>query len=176
MNINYLGWIISDIKHKVMEYLLITCLTCLRALRAYAPYVPACLRASNSYVPTCLKLLRACVPTCLKLLRAYVPKYPDFSRAYVLTCVYILFMPTCLCALNYFVPSYAYFSRAYVPTTTHKVYWGSFLYLVVLLFYSELFGLSFHSKTQNKLLLLKLHIPILSCGFFLSRPLHTQKQ
>ena len=150
-----------------------TCLTCLYALRAC---VPSFLKFLRAYVPTCLKLLRACVPTCLKLLRAYVPKYPDFSRAYVLTCVYILFMPTCLCALNYFVPTYAYFSRAYVPTTTHKVYWGSFPYLVVLLFYSELFGLSFHSKTQNKLLLLKLHTPILSCGFFLSRPLHTQKQ
>ena len=158
--------------------------TCLRAyvpyvpmrltcLRAFVPQIPTCLRALNYYVPAYLRALNYYVPT---YLRAYVPKYPDFSRAYVLTCVYILFMPTCLCALNYFVPSYAYFSRAYVPTTTHKVYWGSFLYLVVLLFYSELFGLSFHSKTQNKLLLLKLHIPILSCGFFLSRPLHTQKQ
>ena len=130
---------------------------CLRALRAYAPYVPTCLRASNCYVPTCLRALyyyvptclrtlnycvptclralRAYVSTCLKLLRAYVPAYPHFSRVYyVLTCVYIFFMPTCLCASNYFVPTCAYFSSAYLPRTTHEIYWGSFLYLVLLFF------------------------------------------
>ena len=130
------------------------CLWCLRALCAYAPYVPACLRGWNYYVLTCPKLLRAYVPTCLrayvstrlkllrayvptslKLLRAYVPTYPHFSRVYVLKCVYIFFMPTCLCALNYFVPMCAHFSRAYVPTTTHKIYWGSLLYLVLLFFF-----------------------------------------
>ena len=143
-----------------------------RALRAYAPYVPTCLRASNYYVPTCLILLRVlnyCVPTCL---RACVPSFFTCLRAYMHN---IFFMPTCLCALNYFVPTCAHFSRAYVPTTTHKIYWSSFLYLVLLVF-SELFDLLFHSKPQNKLLLLKLHTPILSCGVFISRPLHTQKK
>ena len=136
---------------------------CLRAFRTYVPYVPTCLRALNYYVPTCLKLLRA-----------YMFEYLHFSRAYVLTCVYIFFMPTCLCALNYFVPTCAHFSRAYVPTITHKIYWGSLLYLV-LLFFSELFDLSFHSKPQNKLLLLKLHTPTLSCGgFFISSTAYTE--
>ena len=115
-----------------------------------------CLRASNYYAPTCLRALIFHVSTCL-----------HFSRVYVLTWVYIyfFFMPTCLCVLNYFVPTRALFSHAYVPTTTHKTYWDSHLYLVLLLF-SGLFDLSFHSKPQNKLLLLKLHTSILSCGVF----------
>ena len=63
------------------------------------------------YVPTCL--------TCLCALLAYVPSCLKLIRAYV---------PTCPC-----------FSRAHVPTATHKIYWGSLLYLA-LLFFSGLFA------------------------------------
>ena len=131
-------------------------LSCLRALRSYLLTCLTCLCASRAYVSSCLKLLRAFVPSCLKLLRPYVP-----------TCLYIFFMPTRLRSINYFVPACAHSSRAYVPTTTHKIYWVSLLYLV-LLFFSWLFDLSFHSKPQKKLLLVKLHTPILSCRVLLS--------
>ena len=143
----------------------LTCLTCLRVLNYYVPtylrvliyYVPPYLNLPRAYVPTCLKLLRALnhyVPTCL---RTYVPSFFTHSR------VYIYF--SCLRALNYFVPTCAHFSRAYVPTATHKIYClGSFLYLA-LLFFSGLFYLSFHSKPQKKLLLLKLYTPTLSWEF-----------
>ena len=124
-----------------------------------------CLRASNYYAPTCLRALNYYVPTCPYFSRVYVPSFFTCLLAYVRIYIYIFFMPTCLCVLNYFVPTRALFSHAYVPTTTHKIYWGSLLYLVLLLF-SGLFDLSFHSKPQNKLLLLKLHTSILSCGVF----------
>ena len=132
-----------------------TCLTCLCTLLAFVPQITTCLRALIFHVSTCL----------------------HFSRVYLLTCVYIyiFFMPTCLCVLNYFVPTRALFSHAYVPTTTHKIYWGSLLYLVLLLF-SGLFDLSFHSKPQNKLLLLKLHTSILSYGVLLFQLVHAQTQ
>ena len=143
------------------HYLLHTPTSIGLSLLNYVAFVPlltclTCLCVSRAYVSSCLKLLRAFVPSCLKLLRPYVP-----------TCLYIFFMPTRLRALNYFVPACTHSSRAYVPTTTHKIYWVSLLYLV-LLFFSWLFDLSFHSKPQNKLLLVKLHTPILSCRVLLS--------
>ena len=65
-----------------------------------------------------------------------------------------------------YMPKCPHFSRVYVPKTTRKIYWsiywGSLLYLV-LLFFSWLFYLSFHSKPQVNLLL-KLHTSILSFG------------
>ena len=106
-------------------------------------------------------------------LRAYVPSF--FTCLYRLTCQYIIFVPTYHRALNYFVPTCTHFSRVYVPTTSHKIYQGSLLYLV-LLFSSGLFDLSFHSKPQNKLLLLKLHTSILSYGVLLFQLVHAQTQ
>ena len=91
------------------------CLTC---LLAFVPQINTCLRALNCYVPTWLRAYGVYVPTCLKLLRGYVP--------------------TCLRALIFHMPTCLHFSRAYVPTTTHKIYWGSLLYLA-LLFFSGLF-------------------------------------
>ena len=88
----------------------------------------------------------------LRALRAHVP--------YMLTCL------MCLHAWKYYVPTYPHFSRACVPTTTHKIdwgiYWGSLLYIVLLIF-SELIYFSFHSEPQLNLLL-KLHASILPCG------------
>ena len=115
------------------------------------------------FVPTYLTCIRTYVPLCLKLLRTYVPTCPHFSSAYVLTCLYIFFMY--LRALNCFVATCAQFSCACVPTATHKIYWGSLLYLV-LLFFSGLFDFSFHLNPQSKLLLLRLHTSILPCGVF----------
>ena len=94
----------------------------LLSLLNYVPFVPTCF----TYL-TCLCALRAYLPSCLKLIRAYVP---TCLRAYGSTCLraLIFHMPTCL-----------HFSRAYVPTTTHKIYWGSLLYLA-LLFFSGLFA------------------------------------
>ena len=62
-----------------------------------------------------------------------------------------------------------------MSTTTHKIYLGSLLYLV-LLFFSGLFDLSFNSRPQNKLLLLRLHTSILSCGVLLFQLMHVQRQ
>ena len=113
-------------------------------------------RAHVHYMPMCVHFSRTCVPTCL--------------HAY-----FYFFLPTCLCALNYFVPMCVHLPRAYVSATAHKKYWGSLLYFV-LPFFSRLFDLSFHSKPQNKILLLKLHAPILSCGILLSPLEHAQRQ
>ena len=77
--------------------------------------------------------------------------------------IYIYIMPTCLRA---YVRLFFACLRTYVPTKTHKIYWGSLLYLV-LLFFSRLFDLSFHSKPPNRFLLLQLHTSILSCGILL---------
>ena len=110
-------------------------------------------RAYAPYVPTCLRASNYYVPTCLKLF-------------------------TCLRALIIHVPTCLHSSRAYVLTTTHKIYWGSLLYFA-LLFFSGIFAvfdLSFHSISQNKSLLLKLHTSILSCGGFLFQLVHIQKQ
>ena len=89
---------------------------------------------------------------------------------YVATCLnaLIFHVSKCLRTYIYFLCLRALiFSLTNAPKTTHKIYWGSLLYLV-LLFSSELFDLSFHSKPQNKLLLLKLHTSILPCGGFVS--------
>ena len=82
---------------------------------------------------------------------------------------HVPYMPKCLMclrALKYYVPMCPHFSRAYAPKTTHKIYWGiywgSLLYLVLLVF-SGLFYFSFHSKPQLNLLL-KLHTSILPFG------------
>ena len=106
----------------------------LRAFRAQVPYVPACRRAYAPCVPTCLRALNYYAPTCPYFLHAYVPSF--------FTCLYIFLMPTCFHAINYFVPTYAHFSCAYVEIS-HKIYWGSLLYLV-LLFFSGLFDPLFH--------------------------------
>ena len=127
------------------------------SLLNHVPFVPTRLRAYVPEITTCLTCLRALnynVPTRLRTLIFHVP-----------TCLHCYIYFSCLRALNYFVPTCSHSSRAYVPTTTHKIYWGSFLYFV-LLFFSELFDFLFHSKPQNKLLLLKLHTQILSCGDF----------
>ena len=126
----------------------------LRAFCAYMPYAPTCQCALRAYAPY--------VPQITTCLRAYIPSFFTCLRAYMRIHIFPAYVPLCL---NYFVPTCAHFSRAYVPTTTHKIYLGSLLYLV-LLFFSELFDLSFHSKPQNKFLLLKLHTPILSWGGF----------
>ena len=89
---------------------------------------------------------------------------------YVATCLnaLIFHVSKCLRTYIYFLCLRALiFSLTNAPKTTHKIYWGSLLYLV-LLFSSELFDISFHSKPQNKLLLLKLHTSILPCGGFVS--------
>ena len=113
-----------------------------------------------NYVPfVCLFILRANVLSCLKSLRAYVPSFFVCLSAYV-----PIFFHTCV---SHFL------SCAYIPATTRKIYWGSLLYLV-LLFFSGIFDLSFHSKPQNKLLLVKLHAPNLPRGVLLSQLVHAQ--
>ena len=125
------------------------------------PFVPTCLTclsASSAYVPTCLLALNYYVPTgfTLKLLHTYFPSFFAYLCANLLTCLYIFFVPLCLRVLYFFLPTCAHLSRAYVPTTTHKIYWGSLLYIV--------------------LFLLKLHTSILTCGVLLSQVVHGQRQ
>ena len=119
---------------------------CLKLLRAYAPtclkyYMPMYLRELNYYVLTCLRALIFHVATCSHI-----------SRTYVLTCLYIFFMPIRLHALNYFIPMCAHFSRACVPATTHKIYWGSLLYLVLLFFLDYLAFPSIQNPKTNSCL------------------------
>ena len=88
-----------------------------------------------NYLPIVPTGLSAYVPSYLKLLRTYVSSFFRCLCVYVFMCLHIFFLPTCLRALNYFVPTCVHFSRAYVPKTTHKIYWGSLLYLVLLFFF-----------------------------------------
>ena len=139
-------------------------LYCNMSLLNYVPFVPTCLtcrRGYMPYVPMRLTCLRVYMPTCLRAFIFHV----------VPTCLSVYIYFSCLRA---FVPTRAHFLRAHVPTTTRKTYWGSLLFLV-LLFFSGLIGLSFHSKPQNKLLFLKLHIPSLFCGVLLSQLVDVQK-
>ena len=83
-------------------------------------------------------------------------------------------MPTCLRALNYFVLRRSFFM--YFRAYNHSQNILRLTSILALLFFSGLFDLSFHSKPQNKLLLLKLHTSILSRGVLLFQLVHVQKQ
>ena len=133
----------------------------------YTPYVPipytpyvlqntTCLRALNYNVPTCLRALIFHVPTCL---HAYIYIF----HAYLALCLKLFRtqMRSFLTCIRAYHHSQNILRLTSIPCNA---------------VFSDLFGLSFHSKPQNKLLLLKMHTPILSCRVLLSRPLHTQKQ
>ena len=150
----------------------ITCLKCLHALSAYALYVPTCLRASNYYMTTCLKLLCAYAPMC-----------PYFSRASVLTCLYIFFYKYIfiiyilhICLYIFLFPAYvrSFFTCSRAYNHSQNILWLTSIPCIAVSLW--IFDLSFHSKLQNKLLLLKLHTPSLSCGVLLSQLVHVQKQ
>ena len=123
-----------------------------------------CLRASNYYAPTCLRALNYYVPTCPYFSRVYVPSFFTCLLAYVRIYIYIFhaYVPLCLKLFRAYARSFFTCLRAY----NHSQNILRFTLYLVLLLFSGLFDLSFHSKPQNKLLLLKLHTSILSCGVF----------
>ena len=133
-------------------------------LPAFVPQITTCLRALNYCVPTRICAFIFQVPTCLHVCIYFSTNIYLLYIFYIYAYIYFHFLPTC-----------THFSCAYMPTTTHKIYCGSLLYLLLLFFYG-LFDLPFHSKPQNKLLPLKLHTQSLSCGVLLSQLVHIQKQ
>ena len=148
----------------------------LRAIRAYVPYLP--------YLPQISTYLHAYVPSFFTFLRAYVLTCLDISiylyiciSIYIYISIYItyIYIYIYISSISAFVPTCPHFSRVYVSTTNHKISWSSLLYLVLLLF-SGMFDLSFHSKPHNKVLVLKLHIWKLSCGVLFFQLVHVQKQ
>ena len=111
----------------------ITCLSCPRALRAFVSQVTTCLRVLNYYLPMC----------------------PHFSRAFM--CLHDNIYSLCLKLFRAYVRSFFTCLRACNQSQ-------SILRLTSIprmLFFFGILDLSFHSKPQNKLLLLKLHT---SCG------------
>ena len=161
------------------------------------PFVPTCL--------TCLCTLRAYVSSCLKLLRAYVPACPYFSRADVpsfFTCLRAYSHSQNILRLTS-IPCIAVFlwiicRSSHRRCSLRKGVLRSFSFLIKLqvwgrsyefcevskkTFFTEhlwasasVFDLSFHSISQNKPLLLKLHTSILSCGVLLFQLVPVQKQ
>ena len=117
----------------------------------------------------CLKLLRAYVPTCL---RACAPSFFTCLHAYM--CIYIFraYVSLCLKLFRTYVHSFLHF---YLRAYNHSKNILRFIFMPCIAVFSELFDLLFHSKPQNKLLLLKLHTPTLSCGgFFISSTAYTE--
>ena len=142
-----------------------------------------CLRAFVPQITTCLREINYCVRTRLCAFIFHVLTCLHFSRAYVLTCLYIFFYKYIfiiyilhICLYIFLFPAYvrSFFTCSRAYNHSQNILWLTSIPCIAVSLW--IFDLSFHSKPQNKLLLLKLHTPSLSCVVLLSQPVHVQKQ
>ena len=142
-----------------------------------------CLRALVPQITTCPREVNYCVPTRLCAFIFHVLTCLHFSRAYVLTCLYIFFYKYIfiiyilhICLYIFLFPAYvrSFFTCSRAHNHSQNILWLTSIPCIAVSLW--IFDLSFHSKLQNKLLLLKLHTPSLSCGVLLSQLVHVQKQ
>ena len=142
-----------------------------------------CLRAFVPQITTWLPALNYCVRTRLCALTFHVLPCLHFSRASVLTCLYIFFYKYIfmiyilhICLYIFLFPAYvrSFFTCLGPYNHSQNILWLISIPCIAVSLW--IFDLSFHSKPQNKLLLLKLHTPTLSCVVLLSQLVHVQKQ
>ena len=146
-----------------------------QSLLTYVPCVPmrlTCLRACLPQITTCVCAFVPQIATCPYFSRVHVPSFFTCLRTYLPIYIFHAQTPSCLKLLHTYVRSFFTCLRAY----NHSQNILSFTSVPCIAVFSRLFDLLFNSKPQNKLLLVKLHTPILSCVVLLSRPMHAQKQ
>ena len=121
-------------------------------------------------MPTYLKLLLAYVPTWLRALIFHVP---TCLRAYVRLCIlFHAYLPSCLKLFR----AYLHLFLTYLRACNHSQNILKLFSIPCIAVFLWIIWPFIHLKPQNKLLLLKLHISILSYGVLLFQLVHVQKQ
>ena len=146
-----------------------------QSLLTYVPFVPmrlTCLRACLPHITMCVCAFVPQIATCPYFSRAHMPSFFTCQRTYLPIYIFHAQTPSCLKLLHTYVRSFFTCLRAY----NHSQNILSFTSVPCIAVFSRFFDLLFNSKPQNKLLLVKLHTPILSCVVLLSRQMHAQKQ